>query len=176
MAKARVDPTYLTQDEQARYRRARRAPAEAYGRAFGWLLVSCLPVGGLIWVAVTSADGGFEQWASLVWIAVWIVGAYCAIASIAAGVKVADDHEEQAVRAFLIDVHYYDRARLRRRPGDPPVAAARSDDGGSKTTRQLQHEWYEGHSELNWRDREMASIWGLDVETYISNVKENDRG
>jgi len=44
-----------------------------------------------------------------------------------------------------------------------------------KSRRQAQHEWYEGHSELDWRDRERAEMYGLDVDTYISNVLENDR-
>jgi hypothetical protein len=42
------------------------------------------------------------------------------------------------------------------------------------TERQMQHEWYGGHSELSWRDREMAQIWGMDADTYVSNLKEHD--
>ncbi|RXZ72765.1 hypothetical protein [Agromyces albus] len=45
----------------------------------------------------------------------------------------------------------------------------------AKSKRQMQHEWYGSHSELDWRDREQAEALGLDVETYISNVLENDR-
>jgi hypothetical protein len=34
----------------------------------------------------------------------------------------------------------------------------------------MQHEWYEDHSELDWRDRGRA-----EMDTYISNMLENDR-
>ncbi|ODT25984.1 MAG: hypothetical protein ABS64_00405 [Microbacterium sp. SCN 69-37] len=48
-------------------------------------------------------------------------------------------------------------------------------DESTKSLRQLQHEWYEGHSELDWRDRERAEMYGIDVDTYINNVLENDK-
>ncbi len=43
------------------------------------------------------------------------------------------------------------------------------------TKRQLDHAWYEGHTELNWRDRERAQEYGMSADEYISNVLENDR-
>lgn len=57
------------------------------------------------------------------------------------------------------------------------MPGARPDDGPSyyPSRRQMQHEWYEGHSELDWRDRERGELYGIDVETYIANVLENDK-
>ncbi|WP_159600579.1 hypothetical protein, partial [Agromyces humi] len=55
---------------------------------------------------------------------------------------------------------------------------ATAETGGEtewKSRRQMQHEWYEGHSELDWRDRQRAEMYGMDVDTYISNVLENDK-
>ncbi|MGX5717958.1 hypothetical protein [Arthrobacter sp. MAHUQ-56] len=43
------------------------------------------------------------------------------------------------------------------------------------TRRQMQHAWYQGHSELNWRDREPAEMYGMDVDTYTNNVLEHDK-
>ncbi len=43
------------------------------------------------------------------------------------------------------------------------------------TRRQMQHAWYQGHNELNWRDREHAEMYGMDVDTYINNVLEHDK-
>lgn len=49
--------------------------------------------------------------------------------------------------------------------------------GGSSAVsrRQMQHEWYGDNPDLDWQDRERAEMFGLDVETYRSNMLENDR-
>lgn len=72
---------------------------------------------------------------------------------------------------YLDEIGYEERLSM----GLPPETHSTANDNSWKSQRQLQHEWYEGHTELNWRDRELAEVWGLDVETYISNVKENDK-
>lgn len=63
--------------------------------------------------------------------------------------------------------------------GRTPRNERPSDSGGDwetlKSRSQLQHEWYGSHSELNWRDRELAEMYGMDADTYKSNVLENDK-
>lgn len=49
------------------------------------------------------------------------------------------------------------------------------DDYQFKSRRQMQHEWYGDHSELNWRHREQAEMFGMDADTYVSNFLENDK-
>lgn len=46
---------------------------------------------------------------------------------------------------------------------------------GSGSRRQMQHEWYGGHSELNYTDRVRGEMYGMDADTYISNVAEHDK-
>lgn len=70
------------------------------------------------------------------------------------------------VDTFLESIRY--RQRLRGPDGG---------EGGIESTsrRQMQHEWYGDHSELNWRDRERAEMFGMDADTYVSNFLENDK-
>lgn len=79
---------------------------------------------------------------------------------------------QKRVDDYLAEIGYAERVRAGRRAG--PTS---SDDDGypSKSRRQMQHEWYEDHSELDWRDRERAEMYGMDVNTYINNVLENDK-
>lgn len=67
---------------------------------------------------------------------------------------------------YLLSIGYEDRVggRAASRPVEP-----------DQTTRQAQHEWYEGHDNLTWRDRVPAQSYGMDASTYISNVLENDK-
>ena len=56
-----------------------------------------------------------------------------------------------------------------------PVTSSDDDNDYYKSKRQLDHEWYGDHSELNWRDREQAQAWGMDADTYVSNWLEHDK-
>lgn len=75
---------------------------------------------------------------------------------------------EERLTAFMRRIPGYSDREMRRHRGNggPP---------GSSSRRQLQHEWYEGHSELDYTDRVRGEMYGLDVDTYISNVAEHDR-
>lgn len=43
------------------------------------------------------------------------------------------------------------------------------------TVRQMQHEWYGTHSELNWRDRVLGEQIGYpDADSYVQGFKEHD--
>jgi hypothetical protein len=61
-----------------------------------------------------------------------------------------------------------------------PGAVSKGGGGGSSdeptmTKRQSQHAWYgDNNQDLNWRDRERAEMYGMDVDTYRNNVKEAD--
>lgn len=59
-------------------------------------------------------------------------------------------------------------------PPAEPAQNATWDGEPNKTLRQSQHEWYEGHSELNWQDRTTAEAYGMSVDEYINNYKERD--
>ena len=48
------------------------------------------------------------------------------------------------------------------------------DDRHDMSKKQRDHLWYDGHSELNWRDRERGQAWGMDAATYVSNWLESD--
>ncbi len=47
--------------------------------------------------------------------------------------------------------------------------------GDAVSTRRRQHLWYGDHRELDWRDRELAEIWGMDSDEYVNNFLEHDR-
>lgn len=80
-----------------------------------------------------------------------------------------DDWRRSVVDRYLDTIGFSGRA----------VAASASWDNDDrddyKSRRQLNHEWYGAHSELNWRDREQAQAWGMDADTYVSNWLENDK-
>ncbi len=63
-------------------------------------------------------------------------------------------------------------ARTRKRQA--PRGTHSHDASRILSRREMDHAWYGDHSELDWRDRTLAQTLGLDVETYISNVKEAD--
>lgn len=37
--------------------------------------------------------------------------------------------------------------------------------------RQRQHEWYGDHADLDWRDRKIAEMYGMDADSYKSNFQ-----
>lgn len=69
--------------------------------------------------------------------------------------------------AYLHQIGYAQRTR--------PWESPSSHSGYESTRRWSQHRWYEGHSELDYRDRETAEMFGMDADTYVSNFLENDK-
>lgn len=76
----------------------------------------------------------------------------------------AEEARDSRVTAFKERINYKQRLR-----------SGHSGGGSSASRRQMQHEWYGDNPDLGWQDRERAEMFGLDVETYRSNVLENDR-
>lgn len=79
----------------------------------------------------------------------------------------AKKNAQRAVDDYLEGIGYASR---RERSGNRD-----RDDFQYKSRRQMQHEWYGDHSELNWRHREQAEMFGMDADTYVSNFLENDK-
>ncbi|WP_104103939.1 hypothetical protein [Arthrobacter sp. 08Y14] len=76
----------------------------------------------------------------------------------------AKEARDERVAAFKKRIRYERRLR-------PAYSGADT----SPSRRQMQHEWYGDNPQLGWQDRERAEMFGLDVETYKSNMLENDR-
>lgn len=168
-----VDPRVLNANERVTYSRlAAEAARRGRGRPVA-VLVVCLTITlGLFVLATASLAQNPESFVDD------IAGVLCAVVGCAGAVGVIgmfrDAHVAHAERVRELDrylqrIRYHDR--LRPRPG----ARRTRDDGGTKTRRQTQSEWYAGHSELTWRDREMGETLGLDADTYVSNYLENDK-
>jgi hypothetical protein len=66
------------------------------------------------------------------------------------------------------------RKAERKREAEREAERERGSSGGrerSMSERERQHAWYgEENSDLDWRDRERAEMYGIDVDTYRSNV------
>ncbi|MBC9954039.1 hypothetical protein ICM05_05175 [Leucobacter sp. cx-42] len=68
---------------------------------------------------------------------------------------------------------YLESLSLKRRALEKPEIPSEQGWTGRK---QQQREWYKERGGLTYRDRERAEEYGLDAETYISNVLEDDKG
>lgn len=100
----------------------------------------------------------------------FVLGCLLGVAFMIQSAVVADRAKKDALRAvdeYLESIGYTSR-RERTLDSD-------SDDFQIKSRRRMQHEWYEDRSELNWRDREQAKIFGMDADTYVSNFLEHDK-
>lgn len=94
---------------------------------------------------------------------------------------VSDREERLLVESMLDRVGYAERMRqkeenLHALRLDRERRATRQSSNGSRprSTRQMQHEWYGEHTELNFRHREQAEALGMDADTYVSNFLESD--
>lgn len=87
------------------------------------------------------------------------------------GVVIARDSARWArVRraAYLEQIGY--AARTSRRSG---AADAGSDDDRVLSRREMQAAWYPDRpNDLNWHDRQIAEIYGMDADTYESNYRD----
>ncbi len=63
--------------------------------------------------------------------------------------------------------HHNEGNEHRMMPGSRDLSGR--DDDAYKPTRQRDHEWYGDHHELNWRDREIGQMYGMDSDTYASS-------
>lgn len=73
---------------------------------------------------------------------------------------------------------YLNRIGYHRRVDQRHSAGHASDDGGyeSKSRRQMQHEWYGDHGELNWTHRVQGEALGFDnADDYVDNFLEHDK-
>ncbi len=78
---------------------------------------------------------------------------------------------DAVVLDFLKQIKYDARLEhAKRREG-----RSQDNDDSPKSRRQMQHEWYGDHRELDWRDRTTAEVFGMDADTYVSNFLENDK-
>lgn len=166
-----VDESFLTKQEAVECRAisSRTASSFSYGELFRngsvVLLVASIVSGicGLMLLAPTNgATISFVLCgASMVLVVLW-------------GWIAPRSLRRKQAEEYLVTIGYADRVRSGVKP--EVLTSDRADDNYVwKSKRQMQHEWYEGHSELGWRDREIGELYGIDVDTYISNVLENDK-
>lgn len=66
-------------------------------------------------------------------------------------------------------------ANFERRISKERRVDARGASQGLPSLRETQHLWYQGRSELTWRDRVIAETYGMDAATYVANFKEAER-
>jgi hypothetical protein len=98
-------------------------------------------------------------------------GALATISSVRNRVRAARKVRDNLLRNFRARIGYEARVAS----GRIPTTSATNGWDGPQTLRQMHHEWYGEHGELDWKDRTSAEMYGMDVETYIHNMKENDR-
>ncbi|WP_367281275.1 hypothetical protein [Demequina lignilytica] len=56
-----------------------------------------------------------------------------------------------------------------------PRSSLGSYEGPEPTLRQVQHQWYGAHRELNWQDRVLGETLGYpDADSYVQGFKEHD--
>lgn len=170
----KADESRLTSSELKEYERY----IEQYGSIRTPILVKTFVV--LLWVAWLYATiesfgwvtemNAMERYLETVRLAIGIVqGAFMFFGpvallgiSILAGQKASEKRKQVEVEA----------ARYLRNTYRDPLR--RSHQGDScKSLRRMQHEWYGDHMELDWRHRVRAEMYGLDVDTYLSNVLED---
>lgn len=164
-----IDPLFLeSSDERFIYQTLNRAgPATKHKAIVALAVLGYLVLfAGTLTNAITDPQGNggaspsfalFMVCASLGWIPVPCLYMH--------GIAEATRDRDYKLREFAKSIGYEERLPRELRSGG---------SGYGPTQRQMQHEWYEGHSELGWQDRTRAEMYGMDVETYISNVAEYD--
>lgn len=175
MSKPQVSTDHLSRAELSAYEGMKRdagAAAREEGAgplgpvAWGVLGVAALVVVGALVAAVVS--GG-----SSIVVPLAVVTIFCVFCAVVTGFSLREAlGQDRVLRRKLREADQYVEA-LRNRPAATSTNGG-YDDGDWVSTRQRQHQWYGGHSELNWRDRETAEMFGMDADTYVSNWKEHD--
>ena len=75
--------------------------------------------------------------------------------------SVERERTDAAISDYLDELGYQERVN---RPPTPTATFP--------SLRAQQHHWYGEHRELTSWDREMAEMWGMDADTYVSNWLE----
>lgn len=187
--RAEVDTSLLRRSELAEYRRLKRiadsaelvkmveasnAPMASVAARRLWVARLVYVIVWIIGIVVAATVGGamygmaYSIGAAMY--TAFTLGCLLSVAYTFQSSFAADRAKKDALRAvdeYLESIGYPSR-RERTRDSD-------HDDFPFKSRRQMQHEWYGDHSELNWRDREQAKILGMDADTYVSNVLEHDK-
>lgn len=168
-----VQLSILSEDERAEYSRRftdrslremfRGRPGLLAAFAF-WALPPFAGIAALFSASISDSDKNVYAASAVVWM---FAGApFIVLAMSRAGRSAA----EQRCAEYLEEVNYSQRLSAERRGH----TGAR---GGvpTNTRRQSQHEWYGDNPDLNWRHREQAETYGMDVDTYRNNMLENDK-
>uniref|UniRef100_UPI0013588605 hypothetical protein n=1 Tax=Agromyces humi TaxID=1766800 RepID=UPI0013588605 len=148
-----IDVRLMTKGEAAEYHRLRRrlqGTEWRVGLMAGLAVLAWLGAwGGLLMLSLTfwkSDPSGFgDDFVGFLALVAMVGGwfpLYTAVKSYRASLEDPDQVDD-----YLYRIGYQDRLPKR----------ATAETGGEtewKSRRQMQHEWYEGHSELDWRDRQ----------------------
>lgn len=161
-----IDLGKLSREEQAEYARLGRMDNYPVREQLSmhrtsavlatvWLLVSC----GVLVVATTrvSEPGGLPLLFGALGLMAVGFGVWLWAAS-----RIGTRAVRSRQAAFLSEIGY--ETRFRHRPAP---------DGDTRlpSNRQRQHEWYEDNRDLNWQDRKVAEMYGMDADTYKSNLQ-----
>lgn len=190
MAHQAVDLALLTEGEREELGGIERAGADRHDRrqrVWWWVLNVAVFV---CWTWLTHVGSArsqdYQAWhAPAFGLAIAVMAAFFSyLTADAIAAAVTDREVERDKRAVLARIGYAERvredaaARAREQAAqeDTRRRAALAGGGGSggKSTRQLNHEWYGDHSELNWRDRELGQLLGMDADTYVNNLRDSD--
>lgn len=180
MAKrAEIDKSVLRHSEVVEYERLTQLassssslPANAAHRlrVAGAAYILIWVIGIVVAAAVGNAMFGMTFSIGAAMYAAFTLGCFLGVAFTIQSAFATDRARKDQLRAadaYLESIGY--RTRLGRTQVDD------RDDYQFKSRRQMQHEWYGDHSELDWRDRERAEMFGMDADTYVSNFLENDK-
>ncbi|MDQ0672750.1 hypothetical protein QFZ36_000311 [Pseudarthrobacter siccitolerans] len=177
--RAEIDTSLLHRSELVEYKRltniatsyATMAPGAVRGlRSARLVYVIVWNIGIVVAATVGGAMYGITFSIGATMCTAFMLGCLLSIAFTFQSAFAADRVKKDALHAvdeYLESIGYASR-RERTRDSD-------HDDFQFKSRRQMQHEWYGDHSELNWQHREQAKIFGMDADTYVSNFLENDK-
>lgn len=160
-----VDLSLLSEPEKSEYRQLQKWPAAAKTTAALFLLAWSVPVVVLVVIGVANETNWSDLWMGLHWFVTWCVGIGGVIHSMSSGSETAGRINPDRIKSFLSRINYHGRRHSSPRMGN---------DFDSRSAGKRNHDWYEGHRELNWRERERGQASGMDVNTYINNVYEHD--
>lgn len=131
---------------------------------------SLVALGSMLFIAVTQ-DAGRDPIPHET--DVMIVMAVISLVAVALG-KVQSIRELHTWRQHVVDRYLTTIGFTGRKP-TPSASREGGGHGRTKTRRQIDHEWYGDHRELNWRDRVTGQSLGIDADTYVSNWLEHDK-
>lgn len=158
-----IEYVHLKESEKARFSEINKVERAAEDKArtalslAGWIALTLLAVTTTTLLPYGAAPS------VIIFLLGWIPAAVFHHFGLSKAVKARDAR----VRAFADSIGYASRFQ--------PSEGGGGGGAGSVSHRWMEHEWYGGHSELNYTDRLRGEMYGMDVETYISNVAEHDK-